>query len=100
MADTLKENKTKKRDAFSSALGGVDSGSAANLIAPNAVAFAYNVTLRGGYPETRPGFPFIEPNFDSDEIKAWFTTHRLQGVFPYLSDSGNFQIAIVGGRFF
>jgi hypothetical protein len=36
--------------------GGMDSSKAPNLIAPNSVSRAVNVTFRGGTPMTRPGF--------------------------------------------
>lgn len=89
------------KDGLFSALGGMDSGRSPSLIDPDQVAKAVNVTMRGGYPRTRPGLPERELDFENEEIEDWFLSHELQGYFCYRSsNSPNFFIVSVGGRFF
>lgn len=90
-----------RRDGLLSALGGQDSGRAPVLLRADQIAFAVNVTLRGGFPETRPPFKQHGLNFENLEQSRWFRENRLQGAKPYYAQNGRtILIASVGGRFF
>lgn len=94
-------DKNIKRDGLLSALGGVDSGRSPALLSPDKIAFAINVTLRGGFPDTRPGFFQHALSFDNAEKSAWFWERRLQGAFVYYSPRGDTLIAVsIAGRIF
>lgn len=84
-----------------SCLGGMDSGRSPSLIDDDQVGYARNVTMRGGFPRTRPGFPKRDLDFENDEHQDWYENHQFQGGFTYRIKSGaNFMVAAVGGRFF
>lgn len=83
------------------ALRGVNSGRAPSLVPPNQLSWASNVTVRGGFPETRPRFTKKSLTFTSAEVEAWFKTHIMQGGITYYSDLGtSFIVVSVGGRQF
>jgi len=64
-------------------------------------AFAVNVSLRGGYPRTRPPFVRRHLSFPTDEVEAWFNTHNGQGGVIYNSAiETDFGVIAVGGRMF
>lgn len=88
------------KDGFASALGGIDSGLEPALIAPNALSFGVNVTLRGGFPTTRPAFLPKYLRYDNTEIQAWWAANLFQDAFKYVSPNGNFKLVSVGGRIF
>lgn len=90
-----------RRDGLLSALGGQDSGRASVLLRPDQISLGVNITLRGGFPETRP--PFIQRplNFENLEQSRWFRENRLQGAKAYYAQNGRtILIVAVGGRFF
>lgn len=102
MAKGTTEKPAKKlKDGFFDALSGVDSSNDADAIAPNALAFANNVTLRGGFPENRPGFKQKALNYNDNGIRDWWANRVFQGAKEYVTQDGNnFQVASVGGRLF
>jgi len=66
--------------------GGMDSSRVPNLIAPNAVSRAVNVTFRGGTPTTRPGFrqlPVVNALEDAFDGINYFVNGLNQGSFFY-----------------
>lgn len=87
-------------DGFSSALGGIDSTRAPALLARNQLAFATNVSLRGGFPATRPRLDIKTMLFEDSETEAWFKTHRLQYADTFYLPTGALKIASIGGRIF
>lgn len=97
----MAENVKRLRDGFLDALGGVDSSNDPDAIAPNALPFAVNVSLRGGFPETRPGFFGQTLGFATDGIKDWWANRIFQGAREYKPKSGDScLLASVGGRLF
>ncbi len=96
----MDEEQKKLKDGFSSALGGVDTGLEPALVAPNALAFAVNATLRGGYPSTRPAYVPKYFRFDNTEIQSWWATNIWQDAYPYVAPEADFMLSMVGGRLF
>lgn len=89
------------KDGFINALGGVNSDLEPDVLAANVLAWAENVTLRGGYPRNRPGYDKRTLVFPNSEVTTWWATKAFQGAATYESPTGiNFQIASVGGRIF
>lgn len=89
------------RDGWANTLGGIDSGRATNLLAKNTLAFAVNVSMRGGYAETRP--PFVKPelNNDTPEITTWWQANETQGARYFAPvDKNPLIIVSIGGRIF
>ena len=75
--------------------GGMDSGRAPSMIANNQCAYAQNITFRGGYAKTRPGFKRI-PLATSSAATA-FSGGRFQGA-SYFDYSTGQLVAQVGGN--
>lgn len=74
----------------------MDSRRAPSLLAENQVAFAVNVTVRGGYCDQRPPFAQHPLTFADTESRDWFQDRTVQAWCQYRD-----QIAImVGGRLF
>lgn len=89
------------KDGWTNLWGGVDSGRASNLLAKNQAAFGINITLREGYPETRP--PFVTPKvgFATEEIGDWWDENETQGAKYFAPTQGDPMIvAMIGGRLF
>ena len=88
-------------DGSSNLLGGVDEGTQPLLLKEDKVARAINVTMRGGYPATRPGFNRLPLTFARAEYGNWFIDHIFQGSARY-DDFRNSEkiICSVGGRIF
>jgi hypothetical protein len=66
--------------------GGMDSSKAPNLISPNTVSRAVNVTFRGGTPTTRPGFNqlvLMNATTDGNEGLDYFVNGLFQGSYFY-----------------
>ena len=90
-------------DGFVTLERGVDSGRSPNLLPRNQASFAVNVTMRGGYVKSRPGFDRIELTYtgdSSEEIEATrtrFLTGRFQGAYPYEYGNNSYIICGVGG---
>lgn len=99
-------------DGFLELSAGMDAGKAPNLIPGNAIAYAINTTVRGGWPMPRPGWKkhnltFYGNGMDGDsEITAQqsqdtFEDGRFQTGDGYTSDQGNgHAISMQGGRVF
>ena len=90
-----------ERDGFTNLLYGMDSGKSPLLIRENQAAFLVNVTVRGGYVETRPGFSKVRLTYERDDIQDWIATHRYQGggfYRPLVAEG--FFIVSIGGRIF
>lgn len=87
-------------DGFTSALGGVNNGSHPVLLKPDEIAYGFNVTLRGGYPTSRPRINRRLLTFDNAEQRYWFNTRRLQGADIYHNPHGDQIIVSVEGRIF
>lgn len=89
------------RDGWANLWGGVDSGRAPNLLERNQFAFGVNVTVREGFPETRP--PFVTPklSFANTEYQDWWADHETQGAEYFAPTEGDPMIvASIGGRLF
>lgn len=90
-----------QRDGYISVIGGQDAGKSPSLIAKNQAAELWNITVRGGFPKSRPGF-FQHPfDFPTDEIAEWFESELHQGSVVFQPRGLNpVQIWSVGGRLF
>lgn len=95
-------DKKSIKDGFRVFSAGVDSGNESTDILPNQVHWAENVTFRGGYPETRPGFRGLTFVYDNTEIETWFKTGLFQGYGEYspLHGGDHYFMFSVGGRIF
>ena len=71
------------RDGFTDLSGGMDSSRAADLISPQHVALAVNVTFRGGKPKTRPSF--VQRVLQDDAAYQKLRDGRYQGGMSYYS---------------
>lgn len=88
-------------DGATDLLGGVDEGFEPLLLKPNEVSRAINVTMRGGFPRTRPGFINRPLQFARGEYGAWFISHIFQGYSHYDDFLGMEKIVVsIGGRIF
>lgn len=82
------------------AIGGVNSGSNPSLIAEDQLAWGLNITVRGGFPRTRPIFVRRVLSFTNIEQRYWFNRNRIQGWYLYRSITGNLIVVAVAGRLF
>ena len=82
--------------------GGMDMSRSPELIAQNQISLGVNVTMRNGYPATRPAFNMNQLDFGGeDEWESWWNTHYFQGASYYnVNDAYPTIIASVGGRIF
>jgi hypothetical protein len=81
--------------------GGVDTGSAPDLILDNQAAQAINVTFRGGKPTCRPPFMRRRLVFDANQTKYDFEDGFFQGAGTFTSDQGNvYLVASISGKLF
>lgn len=88
-------------DGFLTTEGGVDSGFAPSLIQPNQLAWAVNVTSRGGFPTARPGWWKRGLTFPNNDVQTLFSTGYFQGHGTYVSDGGvSFVAVAISGRTF
>lgn len=87
-----------KFDGTNSALAGMDSSKAPDLIDQNYISFGYNITCRGGKPRTRP--KFVQLNLKDSQGKTLLENGLFQGRFDYYDyDLGRSVIIQVhGGR--
>lgn len=90
------------RAGFRELSSGVDSGTAASLIAQNQLAWMVNGTVRGGYPTCRPGYSAIDLGYSDDAtLEANFTGALFQVAGGYVADNGAGSIiTMIGGRVF
>ena len=92
---------TKVVDGFTTLELGIDSGKAASLIGPNQGAYAINITFRGGYPTTRPGWTTREDRWSSSDARSAFRAGKFQGASSFHPDFGNDELfASVSGRLY
>lgn len=80
---------TRLTDGFTTLIKGVDGGEATNLLPRTQVAFAMNVSFRGGFAVNRPGLNQFTLNFLSEGDETFFTTGRFQGGEWYIPDTGS-----------
>lgn len=86
-------------DGFTSLEGGMNSGLAPHLIQPNQAAKMVNVTIRGAYPTTRPGWKKIPLNHEGEHAGNQFETGKFQGASTFCRESRNREIVVaVSGR--
>lgn len=84
--------------------GGMDSSKAPNLIAPNSVSRAVNVTFRGGTPMTRPGFKQLvlaDANENANLGLDFFVNGLFQGSYFYQDRRPDFNpclFAVMSGH--
>jgi len=84
--------------------GGMDSSKAPNLIAPNSVSRAVNVTFRGGTPTTRPGFNQLvlaNATVDANGGLDFFVNGLFQGSYFYQDRRPDFNpclFAVMSGH--
>jgi hypothetical protein len=81
-------------DGITTLNGGMDSGRAPSIISPNQCAYAGNITFRGGYAKTRPGFKRIP--LATGAAATAFSGGRFQGA-TYFDYSTGQLVAQVGG---
>lgn len=80
---------------------GMNSGRAPVLLTPQEVAYAVNVTFRGGFATTRPSWRQRQLQFPNEETQMWFEEHFVQGYDIYDPPNGEPVIVTsVGGRLF
>lgn len=97
----MAQTRTRVTDGFTSLEGGMDGGSATNLIPRNKVSFAMNATFRTGYVNNRPGWSNIPLVFVDEDQKTAYTTGRFQGGGWYIPDSGDpFAFVSVSGHIY
>lgn len=84
------------RDGQVSFIGGMDTSRDPSLIGSERLAYAENITVRGGFPQTRPPFYKLGLIFDDDVVEDHFKTGRFQGG-EILGGRG---IVATGGRLF
>jgi hypothetical protein len=81
--------------------GGMHSGISPSLIGANQVAFAHNVTFRGGFARTRPKFQRISIEWEDEEARQWFGSYPVSGQDYFKNALGTqFLVCCAGGRFF
>lgn len=82
-------------DGITALDGGMDSGRSPSTIAPNQCAFAGNVTFRGGFAETRPGFKRVQ--LAASSAATALTGGKFQGAGHFDYSTGQL-IVVVGGN--
>ena len=89
------------RDGYLSSAGGVNSSITPSLIGQDQMAFAGNVTFRGGLPITRTRFFQESLDFANEEQADWIETHAVQGAVVF---TPRYRPAVliqsIGGRIF
>lgn len=90
-------------DGISIVTGGMNSGVAPRLILPNQIAFACNLTMRGGMPRTRPAFRKIPLQYDplnETETNAKTKLFQRASFYQTFGNAESCLIASIGGRIF
>lgn len=82
MPNTYIPNDLELSDGFKILTGGHNDGISPSLIGTDQVAFASNITFRGGFAKTRNGFANIPLAFESSKTQARFTG-KFQGAVEY-----------------
>lgn len=82
-------------------LGGVDEGREPLLLRPDQVSRASNVTMRGGFPRTRPAYMERELSFSREEYRQWYENNLFQG-YSYYDDFRGMEkkVVSIAGRIF
>lgn len=80
----------------------MDSGRAPSIIQKNQVAHAINLTFRGGFPTTRPGWKKLPLNFQSDAtVQGYFEDGRFQCSEYFDPSNAEPELAVsISGRLF
>lgn len=90
-------------DGFISLERGIDAGKAPSMLPRNQASFAVNVTMRGGFAKTRPGFKGVSLTFtggaseDVKDMQDRFKEGRYQGSYNYRYGNNSFIVAAVSG---
>lgn len=88
-------------DGFTSLEGGMDGGSATNLLPRSKVAMLMNATVRSGYVNNRPGWANLPLTFPDPTTQTAFTTGVFQGAGWYYPDDGDpYLFASLSGHVF
>ena len=88
-------------DGMSVVSGGMDGGRLPELIGREKVAFACNVTFRGGYATSRPTLIRRTLNFPDDGTQTDFEGYRFQGAGTFEPfQGGESLMAMIGGSLF
>ncbi len=97
-----KPSATSQLDGVSAISAGMNSGVSPRLIGPQALAFAINVTNRGGLPRTRPAYRKVALAYESNEVRANAQQALFQGAAFYraIGAGENCLVASIGGRLF
>lgn len=89
------------RDGQLSCLGGANEGFSPLLIGKNQLARAVNCSLRGGFPETRPGWREHTLAWPNEEWADWADTHTFEGAGVHDPNGSDATIVFsVSGRIF
>src|SRR5690242_8060447 len=81
--------------------GGMDGGRLPELIGREKVAFACNVTFRGGYATSRPTLIRRTLTFPDDGTQSDFEGYRFQGAGTFEPfQGGESLMAMIGGSLF
>ena len=84
-------------DGITSLHDGMDSGRAPSMISPGQTPYAENITMRGGYAKTRPGFKRV--TFATSDDETAMLAARFQGAMFYNeSDTVQHTIVVAGGN--
>ena len=89
-------------DKIDASTMGMHSGIPPHMLTANQLAFAVNVTNRGGHPKTRPNFRKLSLSYADETTQERATQAIFQGAAFYRGFSGkpNAIIASIGGRIF
>lgn len=96
-----KPSQDSQADGVSIITAGMNSGVAPRLVTPGQLAFAINVTNRGGMPRTRPVWVKVGLEYDT-ETQIAATQALFQGAHFYqaVGQGENCLVASIGGRLF
>ena len=84
-------------DGITSLHDGMDSGRSPSMINPSQTPYAENITMRGGFAKTRPGFNRV--TFDDTSTTTEMLEARFQGAMFYNeSDTVQHTIVVAGGK--
>lgn len=85
---------------FATLVGGVDSSKSPSLLGQEYCAEAINVTLRNGFPRSRPGYGRLNLTFPDADQEAYFRSQLFQGAAYYQGAYADEILAMIGGRLF
>src|SRR2546423_11671598 len=96
----MADKSNRLTDGQTTCIGGMNSGQHPSLLNVNEIAYGLNVTLRGGFPRTRPRFLSRVLKFASSEHSDWVLGRRLQGRKVFHGGDGDYLVISVEGRIF